>query len=292
MKSFALIFQYILPHRILSRLMYRLMRIRFKPIKNFTFNRMIKAFNINMDEAQSKNYDDYPHFNAFFTRALKPEARPIDTSKDSLVSPVDGVVSQMGVIDHDLILQAKGHHYTVKDLLASELTDTFNNGHFMTIYLSPKDYHRLHAPLDCEIKSMRHVPGRLFSVADWTTQKIPRLFARNERLINHLQTPIGQVAYVYVGAILVSSIETICNGLITPPYASEVTDVLVQGQSQYKKGEEMGRFNMGSTVIMLFPKDSVIFNTGLKAGSELKLGQKIGNLNGIFNLQEGQKNYE
>ena len=288
MKTIALLFQYILPHRLLSRLMYRLMRIRFKPIKNFTMNRMIKAFNINLEEAQSKNYDDYRDFNAFFTRALKPEARPIDAAKDSLVSPVDGVISQMGDIDHELILQAKGHHYTIKDLLATEITEDFINGHFMTIYLSPKDYHRLHAPLDCDLKSMRHVPGRLFSVADWTTQKIPRLFARNERLINHLSTPIGHVAYVYVGAILVSSIETVANGVITPPYASQVNDVLVQGKSQYKKGEEMGRFNMGSTVIMLFPKDTVTFNRELQAGSELKLGQKIAQLEGIFTSEAGQ----
>jgi len=288
MKTLALMFQYILPHRLLSRLMYRLMRIRYKPIKNFTFNSMIKTFDINMDEAQSKNYDDYQHFNAFFTRALKPEARPIDPAKDSLVSPVDGMVSQMGLIDHDLILQAKGHHYTIKDLLATEMTEDFINGHFMTIYLSPKDYHRLHAPLDCDIKAMRHVPGRLFSVADWTAQKIPRLFARNERLVNHLHTAIGHVAYVYVGAILVSSIETVSNGVITPPYANEVTDILIQGKSQYQKGEEMGRFNMGSTVIMLFPKDTVTFNAQLKAGSELKLGQKIATLKGIFNSEQGQ----
>ena len=288
MKTIALMMQYILPHRLLSRLMFRLMRIQFKPIKNFTFNRMIKTFNINLDEAQSKNYDDYAHFNAFFTRALKPEARTIDAAKDSLVSPVDGVISQLGKIDYDLILQAKGHHYTIKDLLATEITEDFTNGLFMTIYLSPKDYHRIHAPLDCQIKAMRHVPGRLFSVAEWTTQKIPRLFARNERLVNHLQTPIGHVAYVYVGAILVSSIETVSNGVITPPYANEVTDILVQGQSQYRKGEEMGRFNMGSTVIMLFPKSSVTFNRELQAGSELKLGQKIGTLKGIFSPEEGQ----
>jgi len=288
MKTLALIFQYILPHRLLSRLMYHLMRIQFKPIKNFTLNRMIKAFDINLDEAESKNFDDYPHFNAFFTRALKPEARAIDASEDSLISPVDGVISQMGLIEGNQIFQAKGHHYTIKDILATEMTEDFTNGHFMTIYLSPKDYHRMHAPLDCEIKSMRHVPGRLFSVADWTTQKIPRLFARNERLVNHLQTPVGHVAYVYVGAILVSSIETISNGVITPPYASEATDILVQGKSQYKKGEEMGRFNMGSTVVMLFPKDSVIFNRELQAGSELKLGQKIGTLDGIFTPESGQ----
>lgn len=288
MKAIALMFQYILPHRLLSRLMYFLMRIKFKPIKNMTFNLMINKFNINLDEAASKDFEDYPHFNAFFTRALKDGVRTIDPAQESLVSPVDGVISQLGHIEHDLIFQAKGHHYTIKDLLASEITEGFIDGEFMTIYLSPKDYHRMHAPLDCEIKTMRHIPGRLFSVADWTTQKIPRLFARNERLVNHLQTPVGHVAYVYVGAILVSSIETVSNGVITPPYVSEVTDILVQGQSQYKKGDEMGRFNMGSTVIMLFPKGSVRFNNDLKAGSPLKLGEKIGTLEGIFNDNNGQ----
>jgi len=271
----ALLLQYILPHRLLSRIMHRLMRIRFKPIKNFTLKRMIKKFNINLDEASSSDFDDYPHFNAFFTRELKPGARPVDASADSVVSPVDGVISQIGQINKDEILQAKGHHYTIKDLLASSLDSDYINGQFVTIYLSPRDYHRLHAPVKCEIKAMRHVPGRLFSVADWTTQKIPRLFARNERLVNTLHTPFGKMAYVYVGAILVSSIETVCNGVITPPYASQVTDLQPQGKTQYLKGEEMGRFNMGSTVIMLFPEDSIGFEPELQAGSPVRLGQRI-----------------
>lgn len=275
MRTLALMFQHILPHRLLSKIMYWLMRIRFKPIKNFTLNRMIKSFNINLDEAASKNYNDYANFNSFFTRALKPGCRPIDASKDSVISPVDGVISQIGAINKDEILQAKGHHYTIQDLLATPMDSDFVDGHFITIYLSPKDYHRLHAPMACEIKSLRHVPGRLFSVADWTTQKIPRLFARNERLVNTLQTNFGKVAYVYVGAILVSSIETVCNGVITPPYGSQVTDLLPQGQTKYNKGEEMGRFNMGSTVILLFPKNSITFEPDLVAGSELKLGEKI-----------------
>ena len=275
MKTLALMMQYILPHRLLSKLMYALMRIKFKPIKHFTLNRMIKSFNINMDEAVSKNYDDFPHFNAFFTRALKPGCRPIDPSTDSIVSPVDGMISQIGTINKDEIFQAKGHYYTIQDLLATPMDSDFVDGQFVTIYLSPKDYHRMHAPLDCEIKALRHVPGRLFSVADWTTQKIPKLFARNERLVNTLQTSFGKVAYVYVGAILVSSIETVCNGVITPPYANEVTDLIPEGQIRYKKGEEMGRFNMGSTVVLLFPKDSITFEPELKAGSSLKLGQKI-----------------
>jgi len=275
MKSISILFQYILPHRLLSRLMHFLMRIQYKPIKNFTMNKMIKSFNINMDEAISKNFDDYKHFNAFFTRALNPNCRTIDPSRDSLVSPVDGVISQMGKINADRILQAKGHYYTIKDLLATQMDSDYINGQFITIYLSPKDYHRLHAPVDCEIKHLRHVPGRLFSVADWTTQTIPRLFARNERLVNTLQTSFGKMAYVYVGAIMVSSIETVCNGVITPPYAKQVTDLLPQGQTTYKKGEEMGRFNMGSTVVLLFPKDTITFEPELSVGSTLKLGEKI-----------------
>jgi phosphatidylserine decarboxylase len=251
------------------------MRIRYKPIKNFTMKRMIKSFNINLDEAASSDFNDYPHFNAFFTRELKPGVRPIDPSADSVVSPVDGVISQIGAINKDDILQAKGHHYTIKDLLASSLDTDYIDGHFVTIYLSPKDYHRLHAPVKCEIKTMRHVPGRLFSVADWTTQKIPRLFARNERLVNTLHTSFGKMAYVYVGAILVSSIETVCNGVITPPYASQVTDLQPQGKATYQKGEEMGRFNMGSTVIMLFPKNRIGLEPELQAGTPLKLGQRI-----------------
>ncbi|WP_218944234.1 archaetidylserine decarboxylase [Marinicella rhabdoformis] len=278
MRIIALAFQYILPHRMLSRLMYHLMRIRFKPIKHFTLNRMIKAFNINLDEAASANYDDYEHFNAFFTRALKPSVRPIDTMSDSIISPVDGVISQVGQIKDGRIFQAKGHEFTCKELIASEFDEDFRNGSFITIYLSPKDYHRMHAPVTCELKSMRHIPGRLFSVADWTTQKIPRLFARNERLVNILQTQAGKVAYVYVGAILVSSMETVCNGVITPPYASQVTDIIPEGKTHYNKGDEMGRFNMGSTVILLFPKDSMAFEPELQAGSPLKMGERMGTM--------------
>lgn len=275
MKTIALLLQYILPHRLLSKIMYRLMRIRYKPIKNFTLKRMIKTFDINLNEAISDNFDDYPHFNAFFTRQLKPEARPIDQQQNSIVAPVDGVVSQLGKIEQGQIFQAKGHHFSCQQLLGSEFNEHHQNGQFITIYLSPKDYHRLHAPIDCELKNMRHIPGRLFSVADWTTQKIPGLFARNERLVNELQTAIGTVTYIYVGAILVSSIETVSNGVITPPYAKKITNLIPTGKSNYLKGEEMGRFNMGSTIILLFPENSIEFEPHIKAGTALKLGQKI-----------------
>lgn len=275
MRKIALFFQYVLPHRLLSRLMYYFMRIRVKSIKNFTIKTMVNKFDINMDEATQSDFDAYPHFNAFFTRALKDDARPIDQRDDRIISPVDGVVSQLGEIKNGRIIQAKNHSYSVKELLATEIDADFREGQFITIYLSPRDYHRMHAPLDCQIKSMRHIPGRLFSVADWTTQEIPRLFARNERLVNHLDTALGPVAYVYVGAIFVSSIETVSNGVITPPYAGKPTTLLPEKPTRYLKGDEMGRFNMGSTIVLLFTKDSIRFNYELKAGDAVKLGQSI-----------------
>jgi phosphatidylserine decarboxylase len=279
MRKIALFFQYILPHRLLSRLMYFLMRIRVKSIKNFTIKTMVKKFDINLDEAADADFDAYPHFNAFFTRGLKPEVRPVDEQPNHIVSPVDGVVSQLGDIKQGRIIQAKNHSYSVKELLATDIDANYRDGRFITIYLSPRDYHRMHAPLDCNLVSMRHIPGRLFSVADWTTQEIPRLFARNERLVNHLETDLGPVAYVYVGAIFVSSIETISNGVITPPYASKPLTLEPEGQTQYSKGDEMGRFNMGSTIVLLFPPDSICFNSELKAGDVVKLGQSIATTN-------------
>lgn len=236
---------------------------------------MVKKFDINLDEAAQPDFDSYPHFNAFFTRALKSNVRPVEPDPDCIVSPVDGVVSQLGNIKQGRIIQAKKHSFSVKELLATEIDADFRDGQFITIYLSPRDYHRMHAPLDCRLKSMRHIPGRLFSVADWTTREIPRLFARNERVVNHLETDLGPVAYVYVGAIFVSSIETVSNGVITPPYAAKPVTLAPKGQTRYQKGEEMGRFNMGSTIVLLFPPGRITFNSELKPGDAVKLGQSI-----------------
>lgn len=275
MRKIALFFQYILPHRLLSRMMFYVMRIRAQSVKNFTIKTMVKKFDINLEEAAESDINHYPHFNAFFTRALKPEARVIDARPNHIISPVDGVISQLGDIKQGRIIQAKNHSYSVKELLATDIDANYRDGRFITIYLSPRDYHRMHAPLECDLTSMRHIPGRLFSVADWTTQEIPRLFARNERLVNHLQTDLGPVAYVYVGAIFVSSIETVSNGVMTPPYASKPVTLEPTGKTHYLKGDEMGRFNMGSTIVLLFPRDSIRFNSELKAGDAVKLGQSI-----------------
>lgn len=275
MKKLALFFQYVLPHRLLSRIIYYVMRIRVKWVKNFIIKRMISAFDINLQEAHSDQLRDYPHFNAFFTRQLKAGIRPIDSSSNSIVSPVDATISQAGKIRNGRIIQAKNHHYTVSELLAHAFPENFMNGHFLTLYLSPRDYHRIHASIDCELTNMWHVPGRLFSVADWTARAIPRLFARNERLVNELKTDMGTIYAVYVGAILVSSIETVGQGLITPPYTNEIRQIKPAPDETFSKGEEMARFNMGSTVILLFPENSIELVSDLKPGTSVKLGEKI-----------------
>ena len=275
--KFYTFIQYILPHKLLSILVNWLMRIKAKPVKNFIIKRIAKSYKVNMNEAYSSNLDDYPHFNAFFTRKLKDGVRIIDASDDSIISPVDGAISQCGKINDGRIFQAKGFEFTVEELLACDknTADYYQNGNFATIYLSPKDYHRMHAPVDCKVTKTVHVPGRLFSVAKWTAESIPRLFARNERLVCYLDTNFGQVAYVLVGAIMVSSMETVFNGLVTPPYAKQVTEVPLNEKTSLKKGDEVGRFNMGSTVILLFPPETTKLEKELIENKVVKLGEKI-----------------
>ena len=269
--------QYLLPHRLLSRIVNWLMRVEWKPLKNFIIKRISKSYNVNMEEAASSDLNDYPHFNAFFTRKLKTAVRPINQDKNSIISPVDGAISQCGDIKQGRIFQAKGFDFSVEELLACDkkTQDYYQNGQFATIYLSPKDYHRMHAPLDCEVTKTVHVPGRLFSVAKWTAESIPRLFARNERLVCYLETEFGKIAYVLVGAIMVSSMETVFNGLVTPPYAKQVHEVPLNDNTKLAKGDEVGRFNMGSTVILLFPPDMVQLNSDLVENKLVKLGEKI-----------------
>lgn len=269
--------QYILPHRFLSKIVYKIMRIKWKPLKNLLINKISKTYQINMQEAESNNLDDYTDFNAFFTRKLKADVRPIDSNPKSIISPVDGAISQCGNISEDRVFQAKGFEFSIQELLACDkkTSDSFKNGQFTTIYLSPKDYHRMHAPVDCEVTKTVHIPGRLFSVAKWTAENIPRLFARNERLVCYMDTEFGQIAYILVGAIFVSSMETVFNGVVTPPYAKKVQEVPLIGHTLLKKGDEVGRFNMGSTVILLFPPSTVCLDSQLKENTIVKLGEKI-----------------
>ncbi len=272
--------QYILPHRLLSKIVNKLMRVKNKTVKNFIINKIAKTYNVNWEDAHSKNLDDYEHFNAFFTRELKEGVRPIDTDEKAVISPVDGAISQCGKIKEGRIFQAKGFDFSVEELLYcdEETKKYFHDGDFATIYLSPKDYHRMHAPLDCKVTRTVHIPGRLFSVANWTAENIPRLFARNERLVCYMETEYGKIAYILVGAIMVSSMETVFNGLVTPPYAKKPQIVALNGNTELAKGDEVGRFNMGSTVIVLFPPGMIELSDHLKANRVVKLGEKIATL--------------
>ena len=261
--------QYLLPQHLLSKLMFRFARIENVWIKN-TFTRwFINKYQVNLAEAESDSISDYAHFNDFFTRALKPHARPI--SESSIISPVDGVLSQAGQIKNSQILQAKGHYYSISQLLAGE---SLENGYFATIYLAPKNYHRIHMPLDGKLVSMRYVPGNLFSVNPKTVNKVNGVFARNERLVCLFDTVFGRVAFVLVGAIFVGSMETSWQGQVTPPYGKEVKVYdYIEKEFELFKGDELGRFNMGSTVIMLLPETAPVLK--LQSGQDLKMGQSL-----------------
>jgi len=258
---------YLLPHHLVSRVVYKLTRIesRFVPA---AIRQFAKLFDINLAEASHSEPDHYKTFNQFFTRTLKDGAREISSAAHQFCSPVDGRVSQLGAINDGTIVQAKGHSYTVADLLGARPEDVspFTNGSFATLYLSPRDYHRIHMPLSGDLCSMHYIPGRLFSVAPHTVRVVPRLFARNERVVTIFNTDAGKVAMVLVGAINVAAIETVWAGLITPP---------TQTQIKLQKGEEMGRFNMGSTVILLMQNGS--FRADLNAGDPVQMGQFLGN---------------
>ena len=268
---------YLLPHHLVSRVVYKLTRIesRFVPA---AIRQFAKLFDINLAEASHSEPDHYKTFNQFFTRTLKDGAREISSAAHQFCSPVDGRVSQLGAINDGTIVQAKDHSYTVADLLGARPEDVspFTNGSFATLYLSPRDYHRIHMPLSGDLCSMHYIPGRLFSVAPHTVRVVPRLFARNERVVTIFNTDAGKVAMVLVGAINVAAIETVWAGLITPPTQTQIIYKDYAASScKLQKGEEMGRFNMGSTVILLMQNGS--FRADLNAGDPVQMGQFLGN---------------
>ena len=270
---------YVLPQHLLSRMMLALTRIRFAPFKNMHIRWFAKQFNINMDEAKQPELTAYPTFNQFFTRELKEGAREIVDGDKQFACPVDGAVSQAGPIVDGRIYQAKNHDYTLQALLGGDesLTETFKNGSFSTLYLSPRDYHRIHMPCDAHLKQMLHVPGRLFSVNNASAKVIPGLFARNERVVTVFDTAYGPMAMILVGAIFVGSIETVWHGVVTPPSRHNIKQWYYQDTDiiDFKRGEEMGRFNMGSTVIMLFANPEVKLATEITTGEPVCLGQLL-----------------
>jgi phosphatidylserine decarboxylase len=269
---------YPLPHHLLSRAMLALTRIQTPWFKNLFIRKFSEHFKVDWDEARQQSPEAFEHFNAFFTRELAAGARPVAGDDTILISPADGCISQLGSIESEDIFQAKGRRFTTQDLLGGrlELAKQFSNGQFATIYLSPRDYHRVHMPCAGKLRETIYIPGRLFSVAPHTTRTIPRLFARNERLVAIFDTDHGSMAMVLVGAIFVAAIETVWAGLVTPPHRSDIEFRDYRSNNiQLARGAEMGRFNMGSTVILLFQKDRISWDKSLIPDQTLKMGQQI-----------------
>ena len=263
---------YPLPHHAISRITHWAVRVATPWFKNLLIKTFIRVFKVDMSEALEEEPTAYPTFNAFFTRALKPEARPMPDDPDAILSPADGTISQMGPIEGDTIFQAKGHGFTTAELLGGDeaLAEEFRDGWFATIYLSPRDYHRVHMPMTGTLRKMIHVPGRLFSVAPFTVRTVPKLFARNERVACIFDTEHGPMALVLVGAINVGSIETAWAGEVVPParQAPRKSPDKTLNEAPEKiiaKGQEMGRFNMGSTVVALFPRIQSISRSRLSS---------------------------
>ena len=269
--------QYLLPHRLLSHLAHRLAYSKTPWIKHRFIHTILANFDVNLAEAADSDPDSYESFNAFFTRALKPGARLPDADPQTLILPADGKVSQCGNIQNGRIFQAKGQDYTAVELLGdAEMAKAYENGVFMNIYLSPRDYHRVHMPWSGTLVETLHVPGRLFSVSPGTVADVPRLFARNERLVCHFETDFGPMCSVMVGAMLVSGVETVWNGVNIPEYADAPKRLDFRGQNiRLERFAEMARFNYGSTVILLFPEGKVQLDTFAHQAPTV-LGRRMG----------------
>jgi phosphatidylserine decarboxylase len=271
-------FQYLLPQHGLSRLILAATRVRTPWFKNWTIRGFLKLYSVDMTEAAQSDPYRYASFNEFFTRALKSDARPVANDPAAIASPVDGRISEAGSIDGDMLLQAKGRRYTLTELLAAQpWASRFEGGSFATIYLAPFNYHRVHMPLRGVLRETVYVPGRLFSVNAVTAQHVPGLFARNERVLTLFDTQFGQFALVLVGALNVGSMATVWAGDITPAARRVVTRV-PSAPTTLEKGAELGRFNMGSTVILLFEPNRTRWNAQVNAGRVVQLGQSLGSI--------------
>lgn len=275
--------QKFLPRLTLTALVFRLTRIRTSSIKNFLIRQFVDLYKVNVEEVKHSVPEDFATFNDFFIRELVAGARQIDAASASVVSPADGTVSAAGKIDKDRIFQAKGLHYTLTDLLATDIDDAdkFIDGTFATIYLSPSDYHRVHSPLAGALVAARYVPGDLFSVNEATVAFLPNLFTRNERLICHFTTDYGPLVVILVGALNVGSISTRWSGDLRPRIKGVVDDIDIARtgiSTRLDKGDLIGWFNMGSTVIVLLPPGSCADLSALASGTKVRMGQAIGNL--------------
>ncbi len=275
--------QYLLPHRLLSRLAMYAANWRWRPWKDWLIGLVVRHFDVDTSEAEQSDPYAFASFNTFFTRALKPGARTPDPDPSALLMPADGRISQLGRIggpsdDPGRIFQAKGQSYTAAELLGDRAAAApFDDGWFATVYLAPRDYHRVHMPWTGTLRETLHVPGRIFSVAPFAARAIPRLFARNERLVCHFDTAFGPMCLVMVGAVMVSGVETVWSGVEIPRYASRIVRKDWRGKNiTIERFAEMARFNYGSTVIVLLPKDGVSLDVSLQSEQAVRLGQRLG----------------
>jgi phosphatidylserine decarboxylase len=273
--------QYVLPRYWLTSIVYHVARIRAPAAKNFLISRFVRLYDVDISDVKLDVPDNFATFNDFFIRELNDDARPVDKNLTTIVSPVDGTVSEAGRLEAGIIVQAKGFDYSLDDLLATDLEDArpYIDGSFATIYLAPYNYHRMHSPFDGEVVAARYIPGDLFSVNAATAANIPGLFRRNERVVLHFVTPHGPAALIFVGALNVGSISTPWSGEIRPRKKG-VVEIIDLGDAPVaiRKGDLLGWFNMGSTVIVLMPKDTCEWRDTLKQGATVRMGVAIGDL--------------
>jgi phosphatidylserine decarboxylase len=277
--TLAVLPQYLIPKQALTALAGKFANARAGKTTTAVIRWFVKRYQVNMAEAANPDIASYATFNEFFTRPLKDGARPL--APVDWVCPVDGAISQLGAIEQDQIFQAKGHSYSTTALVGGDaaLAAQFQDGHFATIYLSPRDYHRIHMPCDGTLRRMIYVPGDLFSVNPTTARGVPGLFARNERVVCVFDTAHGPMVLTLVGATIVGSMATVWHGQINPPRPGHLWEKTYEsGAVKVRQGEEMGRFMLGSTVVLLFPKSAMAFNADWQPAAPVKLGQAMANL--------------
>ena len=277
----AVLLQYLLPKQALTALAGKFAAARAGGLTTSVIRWFVGRYRVNMAEAANPDIAGYASFNEFFTRSLQPDARPL--AQADFICPVDGAISQFGAIDHDRIFQAKGHNYSTTALVGGDavLAAQFENGHFATLYLSPKDYHRIHMPCAGKLTRMIHVPGDLFSVNPVTARGVPGLFARNERVVCVFEGEAGPFVMGLVGATIVGSMATVWHGVVNPPRPGHLREWRYEDQQlRFRQGDEMGRFLLGSTVVMLFPQQTLAFNPDWSPQRSIRFGEKMGGRTG------------
>ena len=280
-EQLQVLLQYALPKQALTALAGRFARAQAGRWTTTAIERFVRRYGVNMAEAAEPDIASYASFNDFFTRALKPSARPM--AQAELICPVDGAISQFGPLQKDQVFQAKGHSYSTTALLGGDTAwaRQFENGHFATLYLSPRDYHRIHMPCGGRLRRMIHVPGDLFSVNPATARHVPGLFARNERVVCLFESPAGPFALVLVGATIVGSMATVWHGVVNPPRPGQLRQWdYADGNVTLSQGDEMGRFLLGSTVVMLFPSGPLSFNPSWKPAGAICMGEAMASRTG------------